>query len=396
MAKCLLPLKVSRVCAAAGNVPNSSSPPQSSRTQSLSPHQRSVLACLEQGLGEEAVCNETGLDPKSVALAIGDLRALRLVDETLRPSHLPPPPASRSSSAHHRAERPFTAQAESLPPGIEPWSGDDMPEGSISPEAPDAQNSNSNSSSPPPLRASTLPPLSRGLPAEALNYRKLYDQAYRDQTVEERMVHAQTATGSDLLALCLDPSPRVVGALLDNPQFALDHARTVASHHGTPSGLEQLCRHTQFLRDAHVHRRLLQNAQLPEGVLLRLLKGRRLLSVYRSCVDRDLPERNRTRIRTQLRPCFTRAEPSERAALVLKTEGRCLGQLAGCTFDGKTTQLLCTHNYSSTLLIQNLARFAATPPVLLAKLARSGPVRRQAQLKALVQRHPNFGGTSPK
>lgn len=282
-----------------------------------------------------------------------------------------------------------------------------MPQGSTAPEAPDSDSliptprvSQAPGSTAYPTveptrpRSSTIPPTSRALPAEALNYRKLYEHKFRDCSVDDRIALASQAVEADLLALCLDSSTRVIHALLQNPHFGLDHARTVAAHHGTPQGLEQLARHAQFLRDAHVARRLLQNPQLPDAVLLRSLAGRQLLGIYRAGVDRDLPERNRTRVRAQLRIHFSRAEPNERASLIIKTEGRCLGQLAGSTFDGKTTALLCHHNYASTLLIQNLARFSATPPAVLQKLLRCGPVRRQAQLRTLVQRHPNCSNSS--
>jgi hypothetical protein len=76
--------------------------------------------------------------------------------------------------------------------------------------------------------------------------------------------------------------------------------------------------------------------------------------------------------------------------LVIKTEGRCLVNLIGATFDGRTSQQLCNHTYSSSLFIQNLARFPATPPMLLAKLMRSSAARNQPQLRALLQRHPNM------
>ena len=121
----------------------------------------------------------------------------------------------------------------------------------------------------------------------------------------------------------------------------------------------------------------------------RILRFKRLLDIYRLSIDRDLPERNRMRVRSRLRPYFANAEPEDRAALIIKTEGRCLISMTGCTFDAKTTQILCNQSFLSTLFIQNLARFPATPPVLLAKLLRSPPVQRQPQLRALLMRHGN-------
>jgi hypothetical protein len=94
-------------------------------------------------------------------------------------------------------------------------------------------------------------------------------------------------------------------------------------------------------------------------------------------------------VRARLRPSFANADAEERAALIIKTEGRCLVGLSGCTFDARTTQLLCNQSFLSTLFIQNLARFPATPPVLIAKLLRSPTVQRQPQLRALLLRHGN-------
>jgi hypothetical protein len=90
-----------------------------------------------------------------------------------------------------------------------------------------------------------------------------------------------------------------------------------------------------------------------------------------------------------LRTGFNQRTADEKAELILRTEGRCLLLLAGLTVDGHTTQLLCRHSYTSTLLIQNLARWSAAPPPLLAHLLRQESVRRNVQLRLLLERHPN-------
>jgi len=224
------------------------------------------------------------------------------------------------------------------------------------------------------------------------NYRHIYETRFRQLDDSLREQAARHASGSILFALCLDPSPQVISALLDNARFGLDHARSVAQHHPNDRGIEILARRAQFLRDSHVQRRLLANIQTPDVVLDRVLRFKRLIDVYRFSIDHDLPERNRTRVRSRLKPIFTRAEPEDRAALIIKTEGRCLNGLAGCTFDQRLTQLLCGQTIVSTLFIQNLARFAATPPALISKLLRSPTVQRQPQLRALLSKHPNAGG----
>lgn len=276
------------------------------------------------------------------------------------------------------------APEDELPPGIEPWSGDDMPEGTASSHdlhAPETAEVDPG--------AMSLHPDSQGHAADEANFRRIYETRFRSLDAAEREQLASQVTGSELYALCLDPAPKVISALLDNPRFGLEHARFVALHHGTAQGLEILARRSQLLRDSHVQRRLLANLQTPEVVLERVVRSKRLLDMYRLSVDRDLPERNRLRVRSRLKPAFMGADPDERAALVIKTEGRCLLGLSGCTFDGRTTQILCNQSTFSALFIQNLARFPATPAPLIAKLLRSPAVQRQPQLRALLLRHGN-------
>jgi hypothetical protein len=282
---------------------------------------------------------------------------------------------------------PDSGEAEGeLPLGIEPWTGQDMPEGTASShdlQSPERRNTD-------PGSISSFPPGGSSPPSpDELNYRRLYETRFRHLEPGQRESLAAHASGAELFALCLDPTPQVIAALIDNSQFGLDHSRVVASQHKNPQGLEILARRAQLLRDSHVQRRLLQNLQTPESVLERIVRAKRLLEVYRLSIDRDLPERNRTRIRARLRPCFAHAEAEDRAALIIKTEGRCLINLSGCTFDGRTTQILCNLSSLSLLFIQNLARFPATPALLLRKLLRSPPVQRQAQLRALLLKHPN-------
>jgi hypothetical protein len=305
-----------------------------------------------------------------------------------------------------------------LPFGVEPWSGEDMPAGTASSHellAPSEEESlGSSLPSPNGFEATTgheaqppedpglspsLPPESEPEPsgeADELNYRHIYETRFRMLDVGLREEAARRASSGELFALCLDPSAQVVSALLENPQFGPGHARSVAQHHATDRGLEILARRAQLLRDSHVQRRLLQNMQAPDVVLDRVLRLKRLIDVYRLSVDRDLPERNRVRVRSRLRPIFTRAEPEDRVALIMKTEGRCLINLSGCAFDSRTTQMLCAQTIASTLFIQNLARFPATPPLLIAKLLRSAPVQRQPQLRTLLMKHPNAGSEAKR
>jgi hypothetical protein len=352
--------------------------PASPSTPPLSPQQQVVLDGIDAGVSScEALNDRTGLGPEQVSAITQELVLLGIVSEEQEPwqtaNDSQPPPSE-------------------LPPGVQPWNGDPMPHGTTSiPAAPGDEEPHAvwSPSSIPPSRSSA-PPRSRPPGVDELNYRKIYEQHFRELDAHQRADAARHVHGGDLFALCLDPAPEVIAAVMENQHFGLDHARTIALRHRNPQGIEALTRRQEVLRDNHVQRRLLQNVQLPENVLERIVRIKSLLEIYRLSVDRELPERNRLRVRSRLLRAYTHAEPDERAALVIKTEGRCLVNLVGATFDGRTSQILCNHNYSSSLFIQNLARFPATTPPLLAKLMRSSAARNQPQLRALLQRHPNM------
>src|SRR4051812_26740681 len=255
----------------------------------LSDEQALVLACLEAGLGEADTCESTGLNPDRLAAVVHDLEQLHVLDT-----------ASDAASAH-----PASNDHDELPSGIEPWSGDSMPEGTASSHdlhAPVSERDPGSVSSLPPRHS--RPPGSKPPPVDELNFRRIYETRFRELEVSERQDSARHVSGPELFALCLDPAPEVIASLLDNLHFGLDHARVVALHHKTPAGLEILARRAQMLRDQHVQRRLLQNLQTPENVLERVLRLKRLIDIYRLSIDRDLPERNRLKVRARLRPSF--------------------------------------------------------------------------------------------
>jgi hypothetical protein len=229
--------------------------------------------------------------------------------------------------------------------------------------------------------------------ADDAGYRKIFETKFRGMAPDMRMALAPQATGDDLSALCLDPDPKVIAAVLKNPTFGLAHARLIAFHHHNPVGLEHLASRNELVRDALVFRRLLRNPQLGAGLLRRLMQSRRMLEVYRASIDRDIPDLARTTLRGLLRTKFaSQAQPEERAELILGTEGRVLVQLAGCTIDARTTQILCGRQVYSALFIQNVARFGASPPALLAHLAKLPFVRRNPGLKKALIQHANMPG----
>ncbi len=220
-------------------------------------------------------------------------------------------------------------------------------------------------------------------------HRQLYETTLRQLDPEERASRAKAAEDPELSALCFDPLPAIAHALLDNPRFAPAHARLLATHHRTAAGLDALGSRAAFTADAGVRRALLRNPQLPASLLRRLQSGRRLLEQHSLVVSRDVPEQTRRVARELMRTRFSTADPEERVEVILKTEGRCLGVLAGLPVDGKTAALLCGRTYSSTLLVQNVSRWAAAPPALIAHLMKQEVVRRSRSLKLMLQRHPN-------
>ena len=220
-------------------------------------------------------------------------------------------------------------------------------------------------------------------------HRSLYETALRQLPAAERAARAKAAEEPQLSAFCFDPLPAVIHALLENPRFSLTQARLVAAHHPTPSGLDALAARAAFAADAGVRRALLRNPQLSTGLLHRLYGSRRLLEQHKLVVSRDLPEQTRRAARELLRARFSTAEPDERVEVIVKTEGRCFTSLAGLAVDGKTAALLCGRTYTSTLLVQNIARWAACPPALIAHLMKQELVRRSPPLRLLLQRHPN-------
>lgn len=221
-------------------------------------------------------------------------------------------------------------------------------------------------------------------------WRRIYETVYRHMTREQRLSAANTVQGDDLMALCLDAEPQILAALLDNPRFGLAEARYVAFHHRTQTGLEMLTRSLVFLKDSLVQRRLLRNPQLPDMILRKILNPKLLTDVYKIGIDREVPERSRIKTADILRKKFTVAGGEEKAALVVKTEGRCLTILAGCAFDAQTTQILCGRTSWSLMTIQNLARWSATPPQLLRMLLKLPIIRTNFGIKKMLIKHPNM------
>jgi len=228
-----------------------------------------------------------------------------------------------------------------------------------------------------------------GAEAAAGTFRQLFERRLHPLAADERSRLARDAVDPELSALCFDSVPAVIHSVMENTRVGLAHARLIARHHANPVGLEALCGRAAFASDAGVRRWLVRNPQFPASLFRRLWAGRRLMEQFKVAVDRDVPEGTRRTARELLRSRFTTAPAEERVELILLTEGRVLGALSGMPVDGKTASLLCGRVYRSPMLIQNLARWSAAPPVLIAHLLKQEAVRRQPQLRQLLQRHPN-------
>ena len=127
-------------------------------------------------------------------------------------------------------------------------------------------------------------------------------------------------------------------------------------------------------------------------VLGRVMASKRLFQTYKIAVDREVPDLTRAKSRGHLRQKWQTAPAEERADLLLRTEARCLTIMTGCTFDAKTTAILCGKPINSVIFIQSVAKFAASPPGLLAHLIKQPFVRKNPPIKKMLLAHPNMPG----
>jgi hypothetical protein len=225
--------------------------------------------------------------------------------------------------------------------------------------------------------------------ARSVTHRQLFEEHLHARPVDERVALARAATEPELSACCFDPTAEVVRAVLENPRTGTLHARLIATHHRTSAGLDALGARTAFTSDDGVRRALLQNPILPPALFRRLWAPKRLLDQYLVASSHESPEQTRALARDLLRTSFNQRTGEERVELILTTEGRCLMGMQGLTLDSQATALMCRRTYVSTLLVQNLARWSAAPPALIAHLRRQDIVKRNPVLRQLLERHPN-------
>ncbi len=221
------------------------------------------------------------------------------------------------------------------------------------------------------------------------DYRKIYEGQLHALSLNERTAMAHSAEGDVLFALCLDARPEVIHAVFENSHASVSHARLVAMHHHTASGLEVILGRAAFARDGQVKRMLLRNPQLSEAMLVRLLTGARLQELFKVVQSREITDQVRRGARNLFRQRFSSAPPEEKVELIFTTEGRMLTLLIGVPLDAKTASMLCERNYTSLLLVQNLGKWAPTPPQVLRHLLNQNIVMRNVPVKNLLKRHPN-------
>ena len=224
---------------------------------------------------------------------------------------------------------------------------------------------------------------------DRVNLRQLYESELRKLPRDARVALARLGSGAKVRALCFDPEPQVVRAVLENPKATNEHARLVAAHHRTASGLEAIARRAPFLSDPEVRRLLLRNVQSSEPLLRRLLQSAPLILLFRVQHGHELSERARQVATRSLRRRFATASAEDRVGLIIGTEGRCLRMLVGVPLDSKAIALLCRRGFASELLIRNLAQWPSSPPPLIRHLLKQPLVRHSAMLKRLLTQHPN-------
>lgn len=390
---------------------------------SLSDEETSVMLGCFAGASPEALAGSTGLPPSRIAAIIAKLARRGLIDAPPQPSPAPPrtPPPVRlptprpappieAEQEGYDAGAPSSGEADYGPPpsarsdlvALLDFAMDGLDPAHAAPScAPEsvaaaAGEAAPDAFEPPPEVEDAAAPCEPGgaepedaEPEATQEYQRMFQTELRPLPSQERGAMAGTASGATLFALCFDPEAAVIVALLDNPGTTADHARLIALHHRTSRGIEELGNRHALVADGLVHRRLLRNPTLGESTLRRLLGNRRLLDIYKVTIDRDIPERTRSAARVLFRARFASAPAEDKVGVVWGTEGRVLLLMTGLVFDSRTTSILCTRNYASIMLIQNLARFSATPPPLLAHLLKQPLVKRQVHLKNQLLAHPN-------
>ena len=149
----------------------------------LSDEQALVLACLEAGLNDADTCESTGLDAERLDEVVRGLRQLQALGagQPALDGSYPGAPEGPSGS-------PAPSNDSELPEGVEPWSGEQLPQGTASSHDLHAPVADGVDPDLEPASAHEAPP------ADAeLNYRRLYETHFRDLPLGERERAARQA-----------------------------------------------------------------------------------------------------------------------------------------------------------------------------------------------------------
>lgn len=352
---------------------------------SLSVEEILVLSCVDGRTSISEIPYSTGMPPDVVREIVERLESRgALLREPPVPRPVEPPPAPPPE-----ATAPAPEDAAALPDHEPDVGHEDVPplpdEGSA-PEEPPA---------PEPADPGAVAE-DATLEEQSGTFRQLYATRLAHLTRDERLARVAAAAEPELSAFCFDPEPVVIHRIFENARTGLAHARLVAAHHRTSTGLEILTKHQSMLHDGQVQRLLLRNAMLPQSLFTRILQPKRLPEIYRTMLSRDVPERTRVWTRNLLRQKWPVAQAEERVELVWQTEGRVLPVLIGCNLDSKSTTLLCKRPIVSVIFVRNFAVWPATPPPLIAHMLKQPLVKRMPQLRNMLLRHPNVSAEAKR
>ena len=342
---------------------------------SLTAEEGFVLSRLDAPLTHAQVVELTGLAGERVeqilsfledkGLVASDTPSMRPIMATIPDGDFEEPPAAEAEAAAEADDEvttPSAPQTAPSPPSVAPASW----------------------SVPPPKQELELDPN-----LHDATFRKLYDLRLRPLPLEKRIALAGRQTREALFALCLDPEPVVIRAVLMNPELARSHARVIALNHPDPTGLLLLAGTRDLLADPQVEWLLLRNAHLPSELATQILTPKGMNDVVDVWSDAGAAESARAVACELIRTRFALAPAEERAALIWGTEGNVLPALAGLALDGRTVNILSSRSYTSIIFVRNLLKFGPCPGPLLGYLSKQGVVRRNPQLKSMLLAHPN-------
>lgn len=203
--------------------------------------------------------------------------------------------------------------------------------------------------------------------------------------IDIRVQSARTATATALDALCGDPSPQVITAVIANPGFGFRQARLIAAHHQTTTGLEMLP--PNVLADDGVRTGLLRNALASPALLQRALRVCQVQQLLPLLSGHECGAHARLPLGQVYQQKFQGLDPDAQAGFILTTEGRCLPYLGEVRLGADVGRKLCVlpdANFT-VLLIDNLTKFSGTPRSVLERLLRLPIVHRNPPRRAYLQ-----------